>query len=436
MYDWLYDISLLVNKQAPGIGTEKRHSPSFDTQGDNKFDIGTYMPMLMELYAKAREQVRISNSSKGHKQAWVELHTRIVDDIPRIAGLKALELIQLSSMMGLLPIQFTKYASIQSDSDKANDGNRGPVKLLRAVCLKKSAQGTLIGPSSKSDLSSIFKSLYDELGTIFGTGSGGIHSVSESLLENTMCELYRILRAYVKLKYGMGRKRKVEVESKITVENFMEAFDDERYHNVMSLVPVVDAMFIYRNRGSNLPMQNFFKVTRSGTKLRLQMFVIDHLENMNNVHRFQMFMQGNSHEKTDLLSWVQSEDDGGSLVNSFLSLHPCVLKIYETVAKSEKILDKTYIHSFKSSGENIVWKKIKSSPDLAVDSEKYFLHCKIPTARKNRTPKMNEINDKIEKRVQSMKDKKNNDQNRKRKTSKTVTSKRTKNQKSKKKSKL
>ena len=223
-----------------------------------------------------------------HKQSWVELHKSIVKKIPRIAGLKVLELIQLSSMLGLLPLQFSKYASIQTDSNNANDGNRGPVKLLKTVCLKKSTRGNRVGPTSQSDLSTIFKSLYNEFGSIFGTGSGGIHSMSKALLENTMCELYCILRAYVKVKYNVNGKE--EVNAKCTIENFMEAFDDERFHNAMSLDLAIDAICLFHNRGSNFKLQNFFKVTRNANKLRLQMFVIDHLENMNNVHRFQMFM--------------------------------------------------------------------------------------------------------------------------------------------------
>ena len=323
-------------------------------------------------------------------------------------------------MLGLLPLQFSKFASIQSDSEKAHDGERGPNKLLKAVCLKTSARGNRVGPSSKTELSTIFNSLYDELGTIFGTGGGGINSVSEALLENTMCELYRILKAYVRLKCPQGQKRKADIEARCTVENFMEAFDDERFHKVMSLDPVVDGMYLYRNCGSNLPLQNFFKVTRSGTKLRLQMFVIDHLENEHNVHRCQMFMQDISHKETDLLRWVPSENEGGSLENSVLYLHPCVIKIYETVGNVDKILDKTYINSCMNDGENIKWKTMKSSPDLAVDSDKYFLHTKIPSAKKNRLPRMNELKEKIDERVESMTRKCKDGQTKKQKSSKKV----------------
>lgn len=405
MYDWLFHIGLLVNKQAPGIGTENRHSPSFDKSGENKFDIMTHMPIILQLYAKARDQVRSSNNSKDHKQFWVELHTDIVNNIPRIGGLKALELIQLSSMLGLLPLQFSKYASIQTLAENASDGNRGPVKLLRAVCRKETSRGKNVGPTSQSDLTTIFNSLYDELGSVFGKGSCGIHSVTEALLENTMCELYRILKAYVKLKYNA--KTKEEIESYCTMENFMEAFDDVRFHKVLSLDPSVDTFCVFRNRGSNFPLQNFFKVTWKGNKLRLQMFVIDHLQNRNIVHRFQVFTQEDPKEKTELLSWIQCDDNGGGLENSLLSLHSCVLRIYESVPYSEKILNKSYFDEFKINGDKIAWKTMPTSPDLSVDSEKYLLHSKIPTVKKHRSSKMIENNEKMEMRLESMKVKSN-----------------------------
>ena len=73
-----------------------------------------------------------------------------------------------------------------------------------------------------------------------------------------------------------------------------------------------------------------------------------------------------------------------------------------------------------SDGENIKWKTMKSHPDLAVDSDKYFLHTKTPSAKKNRTPRMNELKEKIDERVESMKSKSMDGQTKKQKRSEKV----------------
>lgn len=387
MYEWLYNVGEFVSKQAPGIGSEKRHSPSYTRSGENKFDFEKQAPILLQLYAKACHDVHHSTNSKSHRKIWAELHKALCDNIPRIGGLKALELIQLSSMLGLLPLQFSKYASVQTDSKTVNDNNRGPNKLLKAICRKSNGRGNDTGPSRSSDFTQIFTGLYEELAKIFGKGSGGIHSVTEALLENTMCELWRILKEYVKVKYSVTTKE--DIEKHCTVENFLEAFDESRLHKVLSLTPTVDPIFVFRHRGSNLPLQNFFKVTRKSSKLRLQMFVIDHLEQKNKVHRFQMFPQDGVSDKTKkLLSWNETEDDGGGMENRRLFLHPCVLKIYKTAPNTEKILNKSYIDSFKEHGDSIAWKSIDASPDLTVDSDMFLLHSNYTTDKKHRSERM------------------------------------------------
>ena len=83
------------------------------------------------------------------------------------------------------------------------------------------------------------------------------------------------------------------------------------------------------------------------------------------------------------------------------------------------MLNKLYFESFKESVDKIVWTSILSSPDLAVDSEKYLLHTKIPTSKKNRSPRLILHNEKIQERLGSMIPE-SSAQNKKRKASKTV----------------
>ena len=192
MYDFLYNLGEFQQYNQPGYGSQNRSQTSSHSSGSNRYDFEELAETLLELFQEASLPTRNVLESK---QKFNELITNLVAQVKGVKAFKALQLVQLSAMFGLIPMEFSKFASISGK----NSEKRGPNKLIELCTSNSRNESCADNPEVQNR---IFNGLCAEISSCYGNDYGGIPKYFPSKLENTMCEIWRILKNYVTTKYS------------------------------------------------------------------------------------------------------------------------------------------------------------------------------------------------------------------------------------------
>lgn len=317
MYDFLYRVGEFVLGKHPGISTHNRHSPSYDQNGSNKFDYIRNADKLKALFKEANEMNSPSNTRKisiKEKMAKFKvLHGNLMENIKRIGSLKSLELIHMTAILGLLPLEFSMFASLEGK----NAEQRGSNKFIRCCTnlpnVEKSAD-------NQSDQNKIFNKLCDEIKSVYGSTIRGMSKCTPAKLENTLCEMFRVVKEYTQKVYGTD----VDPTAKHIEECFSSANRDVSY----SLMKKVDVAYIYRDRSEFFPLQNFFKVNANFNSFRIQMFAHEIRNDSHHIHKIHVTNYGQNNgvrKMNDLMVWKVLGPDFGQC---YLSIEPTLSQFY------------------------------------------------------------------------------------------------------------
>ena len=294
MYDFLYNFANFFTYSQPGLGSQNRSQSSCNNGGQNRFDFEGNSDALIQLFETASAPV---TSILGSKQKFNELLSSIAVLCHGVDHMLGLQLVQLSAMFGLLPVVFCKFATLTGK----NANGRGPNKLIR-LCTSNS--GNEMCADDAETQNHIFNGLCAEISKCYGSDYGGIPRYTPAKLENTMCEIWRILIEYV----GICDDDPKNPE----LHHLLEVFEDDRRFIAFGLGTKVDVVFVYRDRPSKFRLQHFFHVNSNHQSWRLQMYVHEIHKDANWIHKIHLSNFGKSNRKCkmkNLMLWKPGSNE-------------------------------------------------------------------------------------------------------------------------------
>ena len=376
MYDFLYDFANFFSYSQPGLGSLNRTQSSCNNGSTNRFDFDGHADQLVELFEIASAPVSTTVQSK---QKFKELLSSVAKLCHGVDHMLALQLVQLSAMFGLVPVVFCKFATLTGK----NARNRGPNRLIR-LCTSNSGNESCADNTEAQN--SIFNGLCSEIGKCYGTDYGGIPRYSPSKLENTMCEIWRILQRYAAIRGGDSKNPELH--------HVLEVFNDDRRYITIGLGKKVDVAFVYRDRPSKFQLQNFFHVNSNHQSWRLQMFVHEIHKNSNWIHKIHLSNFGKSNRKckmNNLMLWKPGTNE--AFGDQVLFLDKSIKQFYI----SRPLLNDRENFEINSFGNKNWW-----TDEAYTDSgrSKHYLHYKTKVQKKYCTKRMKRNIELTEERIE------------------------------------
>ena len=309
LYDFLFEFASSHNISGPGYCSDARHS---STSNGKQFNISRDGKHLLVLFKEASmESANCRTRSQKHL-VWKQLHGAICN-FPGIGPMCSLTLIQLSSMIGLLPLVFSKFASIDGDSAK-----RGPNKFINRCMNVINCGKAMKNAQYSTELhQNVFMKLHNEV-TAALAKSNGVKMCAQSDLENILCELERCYQVCYGETYGPEKKSNVS-----KTEGMDKCFSSSDVNHSFENQPVkCDVLFLYRNRHYGRALQKFFRVDERFSEPFLQM--ISHVHGSNGKHWIEKVRLCNhlkwNYDKDKNITVHQVSDD---LVREFSSVLGC-----------------------------------------------------------------------------------------------------------------
>ena len=155
-----WELAINVSKSFcfKSIGSSKEQRYQISNQG-KVFQFHTYSNDILSLYDRCGSNVR--DNDKDMFPRFCEVMTQLKENVTGIGHINGLKFVQLCSLIGILPLRFSTYATVEAG---------GPAEILRFV---------------SENPSQYFVKLHQEFKAIWG------ERFTMSYLENLLCELNR-----------------------------------------------------------------------------------------------------------------------------------------------------------------------------------------------------------------------------------------------------
>ena len=237
-YEFLYDIARELFPEVPGVGscTQNRYTYSSGSNNTKWCDHQEDLLNLCNKYYKDEKTVK-------SKKAMAECTKYIVEELFKgknkwtkkkkyvgVGAMGAIQFVHIASLVGLIPLHCYTFAELMDDS-------LGPPKFIRQG-LRKNAKEMPI-----KDCNTFFNEVHSDFVNIWGP------MMTLSLLENTLCELSRALKATSAK--AIKKNSQVEIRAEMLLDD--SVYCDGR---------VNDVVFMDEQRGT---LQNFFLVCTQGS---------------------------------------------------------------------------------------------------------------------------------------------------------------------------
>ena len=180
MYNFLHNFGAFQQFSQPGLGSQNRSQLSCNNGGTNRFNFEGNADEIIKLFQVASLPTR---SVLESEQKFNDLISFLIKKLKDVADFKALQLVQLSAMFGLVPIEFSKFASLSG----RNSLIHGPNQLIQ-LCTSNSGNEKCADDAEVHNR--IFNGLCAEILKCYGNDYGGIPNYMPAKLENTMCEIW------------------------------------------------------------------------------------------------------------------------------------------------------------------------------------------------------------------------------------------------------
>ena len=216
------------------------------------------------------ETILTNHSEMGVETKMILRFEALKLSLEKVAGfgpVLAHNFIQMSCLVGLLPLKYYNCASLEGS--QATNNSRGPNKII-SLCLKGTEhnpnQQICSSSKKKSDINGatcelIFSRLHKELNVIWND------TITRSYLENTLCELWRIVTSI-----GPSKEK---VATASNGNRALSDFYEKNIKGVKANIPesrIKEAIFLHRNRCKGRQTQALFRVVNNNGKLWIQMF--------------------------------------------------------------------------------------------------------------------------------------------------------------------
>ena len=231
---WKLLISTLVDTKFSSVGscTQPRYQISI---GRNIFNFKSSHQIILQQF---------SNLTKHDKpdvlyQKFTELLDYLKKHVKHIGHVTGLKFIQLSSLLGLLPLRVATFGTVDSG---------GPARLLASV-------DSSVSPKL------LFRSLLSDLQEVYGKRCSG------SYLENLLCELKREMAQYSR-KHGKRDSSPLNLYSR----------DRNNANSKRCASPQKDHLVLYQHRGFEQSVNNLYSlhIDNSGkVSLQMQIWKLD-----------------------------------------------------------------------------------------------------------------------------------------------------------------
>ena len=161
---WVFLVDIATESKFKAVGSCSQPRWQISNCG-NIFDFETHYSCILSLF----DTLQDCDSEASLLKKFQSVLDYIKRNIPSIGHVSGLKLLQLSALIGLLPLKVATFATVDTG---------GPSKLLRSI-------------KSKAPPSKLFAALHCEFFKIWGG------RFTRSYLENKLCELVRELQATI-----------------------------------------------------------------------------------------------------------------------------------------------------------------------------------------------------------------------------------------------
>jgi hypothetical protein len=231
MYEFLIAINKQITTTCPGSCKPNRYTFS---QGSNSTMWNEKQSDLFQLCKRFSKSPDIMK----RQSKMYEVAASIIHDLDKskkfhgVGPMGANLFVQISSLLGLMPLCCYNYAEIKSQS-------LGPAKLIKAGIPQI---------SKLEDIRQEYVSMHKDLKDILGP------QMTMSILENTLCELYRCVNSSFNLFQKINPDKNTSLPTIDSVTTFPTYFKESKMKD-----------FIYHDEKRGCP-QNFFRVVLASKK--------------------------------------------------------------------------------------------------------------------------------------------------------------------------